>query len=211
MEVKNTDTTQDNVSDETPAQPPVIRLPLDDEQLANLRAGSWVSLEGAIYVIGTRAATKLLALLDEEQPLPFDLQDQLIFHATSTPAPWGKVSGSIGPNLAQSFATLDNLLLQHGARGILARGPIEGEPLTLLKQQRGIYLVTPSSASALLARTIHQSDVVAFEELGVDAIRRIKVSSFPAILAIDSFGRNIFKPQITPEPETTQEAEELDG
>ncbi len=169
-----------------------LSLPLDDDQIADLRAGEWVSLSGVMYLMNGRALQRLIADIEAGEELPFDLSGEVVFFAVTTPASLGKVIGSTGPEYTPQYLEPSLLLLDLGVRGFVGYGPLPEEVFTRLKKSRGLYFVTPSGASALLARRVTQSQLIAYPDLGLDAIRKIKVANFPAIVIVDGFGRNFF-------------------
>lgn len=174
--------------------PLALSLPLDDDVIADLRAGQWVHLSGSMIVLGRQACQHLLALFEEGEDLPIDLAQATVYFATPGHAPIGTVIGSLAPSYTNDFDELAALLLDRGVRCLMGRGPLREPVLVRLKRQRGVYFVTVDAAGALLARTVHQSQAVALEDLGREAIRSIKVDQFPCIVAIDGFGRSALRP-----------------
>lgn len=176
-----------------------LELPFQDETLASLRAGDWVWLEGTLYSMGSLAGQRLLSDLAQDIPSPIPLDQQSIYLSTPSPAPFGKVIGSFDPEISPPFNRIALGLLQAGVRCIVGYGPRNNDVLDAIKRGRALYLHAPGGAGALLARCVLQSEIIAYPELGLEAIRRIKVSLFPALIAIDAFGRNLFlSPQSTP-------------
>lgn len=170
---------------------PTLHLPFDDAQVAEIRAGQWVQLKGTIYLIGRRATQRLLQDLEAGHEVPVELEGQIVLHAHTTPPPFGKVIGSVSPEYAAPYDLATHALLDHGVRGVIGRGQRDDTISAKLTQARGLYLVT--TGGALLARCVVQSEVVAYDDLGPSAIRRLKVSNLPALVAIDGFGRNVFQ------------------
>jgi len=198
------DTPQNDETTDNVPHKKQITLPLDDEQIADLRAGEWISLSGVMYLMNWQASQRLMDDINAGVELPFDISEELIFFAVTTPAPWGKVIGSTGPEYTEHYLEPALHFLDVGARGIVGRGPIPEQLFTTLKKSRGLYFVTPSTASALLARRVIQSEFIAYPDLGLDAIRKIKVANFPAIVVVDAFGRNAFHKKTPPPPSTIE-------
>lgn len=170
----------------------VLSLPFDDGQVAALRAGDWVSLEGEVIVIGWRASRRLLVELAEGEDWPLDLHQQTILHATPAPAPPDALIGVLEPDPSSFYDLLTLKMLEAGARCFVGYGPRNDDVLERMKKRRSLYLVLPSGAGALFSQCVVESEIVAWPELKEEGIHRIKVSGFPALVAVDGFGRNLF-------------------
>lgn len=170
--------------------PTRLSLPLEDESVAQVRSGEWLQLQGSLLLLSWRAAEKLANDLVAGTELPFDITNQTFYLTSPTVAPTDKVIGSIGPNDMGRYLPFLRPLLDAGARGLIARGRPEQDILERLKKKQGLYLVTVGGA--LLARKVYQMDVLAYPELGLDSLQRVKIAKFPAVVAIDAFGRNLF-------------------
>lgn len=166
-----------------------LQLPIQDEEVASLRAGDWVLVSGTLHILGSRAIHHLSEEGNQSLEYPFAHETESIFFAETIEAPLGQVIGSIAPISVERHAMFCCALLDAGVRCIVGSGPLTVEGLERLKKKRGLYLVTVSGAGALLARSVHQAEVVACEELGAEAVRRIKVSQLPCMIALDGFGR----------------------
>lgn len=166
-----------------------LSLPIDDDEIASLRVGDWVLVSGTMYLIGERAGQMLLEEWDEGAEESFSDETGSVLFAETSHAPLGKVIGSIEPGSVRQQAMLCCALLDTGIRCIIGSGALNEEALDRLKKKRGLYLATVSGAGALLARTVHQAEVVACEGLGHGAVRRIKVTKLPCVVALDGFGR----------------------
>jgi fumarate hydratase subunit beta len=175
-----------------------LSLPFDDTTLATVRSGEWVWLEGSLCTLGVIAGKRLLQDLAEGKEPPLHLTKQSFYLATPSPAPFGKVIGSLDPEIALPTHHLVQALFDAGARSIIGYGPRQPQVIDTIKRKRALYLITPGTAGALLSGAVLQSEVIAYPELGLEAIRRIKVSLFPALVAIDAFGRDLFA--IRPNP-----------
>lgn len=173
--------------------PLAVTLPFDDDSVAALRAGEWVLLSGPMMALGHEAGRHLLDLLEQGEPSPIPLEDATVYFGTPGQAPMGAVIGSMAPQYTNDFEELILHLVEQGVRCVIGRGPLSDEVVQRLKRKRGVYLVSVGGAGALLSRTVYQAQVAAMEELGRDAIRSLKVEQFPAVVAIDGFGRNLLQ------------------
>lgn len=191
------------------AVPLSVQLPLEDDSIATLRAGEWVLLSGPMISIGHEAGLHLLELLEQGEPSPVPLENTTIYFATPGHAPIGAVLGSMAPQYTNDFEALIIHLLDRGARCLIGRGPLSEEVVQRIKRKRGVYLVSVGGAGALLSRTVYQAQVTALEELGREAIRSIKVEQFPAVVAMDGFGRNILQHHSSPPNLDDEDNEEL--
>ncbi len=170
-----------------------LELPFQDNTLAGLRAGHWVWLEGVLYSMGYVAGQRLLSELKQGLPTAIPLEQQSIYFSTPSPAPFGKVIGSFDPEISAPFNRIALHLLGAGVRCVVGYGPRNNDVIEAIKRGRGLYLHAPGGAGALLSRCVLQSEIVAYPDLGLEAIRRIRVSLFPALIAIDAFGRDLFQ------------------
>jgi fumarate hydratase subunit beta len=191
----DTETEETSVSEET-NQPPTeqtLSLPPGDDEVANLRAGEWVYVSGSMLLVGRSACKELREHWDDETTQSFIEPTDSVLFAEAGQAPMGKVIGSIEPIFIEQQSMLCCALLDAGVRCIIGSGPLNPEAQERLKKKHGLYLVTLSGAGALLSRTVHQSEVVACETLGHEAIRRLNFSRLPCVVALDGFGRYLFQ------------------
>lgn len=170
-----------------------ITTPLDDAQVAKLHAGDTVLITGIIYSARDSAHKKLVDLLDEGKPLPIDLKGQLIYYVGPSPTRPGKVIGSAGPTTSGRMNAYAPRLLEQGSRGMIGKGEMNAKVGEALKQYKGVYLAAVGGAAALIAKSIKKSEVVAYPELGAEAISRMEVEDFPAIVVQDSHGGNAYQ------------------
>ncbi len=170
-----------------------IETPLDFETIKTLNAGDRVSLTGVIYTGRDAAHENLVNAYLANQELPVDLKGQIIYYVGPCPAKPGKVIGSAGPTTSIRMDSYTPLLVKElGLRGMIGKGRRGQEVIDVIKQQSAIYFVTIGGAGALLAQRIKKADVVAYPELGPEAIYRLEVEDFPAIVEIDSTGRSAY-------------------
>jgi fumarate hydratase subunit beta len=170
-----------------------ISLPLTREKTEVLRAGDTVLLSGIIYTARDAAHKRLDTLLDEKKPLPFTLEDACIYYSGPTPAAPGRVIGSAGPTTSYRMDTWAPRLLMLGLRGMIGKGERSDEVIRAIKWAGAVYLGAIGGAGALLSECIIASEVIAFEDLGTEAIRRLTVKDFPATVVIDRWGENLYR------------------
>jgi len=173
---------------------PAIRLatPLARDAVLGLRAGDAVHLTGIVYTARDAAHQRLIALIEAEKPLPIDLEGQVIYYCGPTPAPPGRPIGSAGPTTSSRMDTYAPVLHAHGVMATIGKGPRSEAVRAVLVERGAVYLVAVGGAGALLAQHVEACEVVAFPELGPEAIRKLTVRDFPAIVAYDAHGGSAF-------------------
>ena len=170
-----------------------IELPLTAEKIANLRAGDTVNLSGVIYTARDAAHKRLVAALDAGEDLPVELRDQTIYFAGPCPAPPGRPIGSAGPTTSGRMdAYSPRLIRECQLRGMIGKGERNEAVQAAMQECGAIYFAATGGAGALIARSIVDAEVVAFPDLGPEAIRKLTVKDFPAIVAIDDKGGNLY-------------------
>jgi fumarate hydratase subunit beta len=170
-----------------------INTPLTDEVVESLKIGDEVLITGEIYTARDAAHKKMVELLDKGEKLPFDVRGQLIYFAGPTPTKPGKVIGSVGPTTSTRMNAYSPRVIEVGLKGMIGKGEMGPEVAAKLKEKKAVYLAATGGAAALIAKSIIGNETIAYEELGAEAIRRLKVKDFPAIVAMDCHGGNIFK------------------
>ncbi|MDR1971753.1 MAG: Fe-S-containing hydro-lyase [Treponema sp.] len=170
-----------------------IELPLTREKTAPLKAGDRVLLSGFIYTARDQAHKRLDALLDAKKPLPFPLENACIYYAGPTPASPGRTIGSAGPTTSYRMDAWAPRLLMLGLRGMIGKGQRSDEVIRAIKWAGAVYLGAIGGAGALLSECITAAELVAFEDLGTEAIRRLRVKDFPVTVVIDSRGENLYR------------------
>jgi len=168
-----------------------VTLPLTKEQAARLVAGQAVSLSGVLYTARDAAHKKLCALIREGAELPFPLEGAVIYYTGPCPAPPGRVIGSCGPTTSYRMDAYAPLLYEKGVMGAVGKGRIGEEVIRAMAERGGVYFLAAGGAGALLAGCVVSSEVVAFPELGAEAIRRLVVKDLPVLVGIDAQGRSI--------------------
>jgi fumarate hydratase subunit beta len=174
-------------------QPLAITTPLSDEDVASLRIGDRVLLSGVIYTGRDAAHKRLFDLLQSGRPLPVDLRGQVIYYVGPTPAKPGQVIGSAGPTTAGRMDAYAPAMIEHGLRGMIGKGRRSPEVIEAMKQHKAVYFGATGGAAALLARCIKKAEVVAYEDLGPEAIHRLEIEDFPLIVINDTLGGDLYE------------------
>ena len=170
-----------------------IRTPFDTETAKTLQAGQQVLLSGVIFGARDQAHRRFAEVLARGQDLPVDLRGQVIYYVGPTPAPPGRAIGAAGPTTGGRMDAFTPELLAYGVRGIIAKGNRNPEVIASIVQHGAVYLAATGGAGALLSRCIKEAQAVAYQDLGTEALWRFVIEDFPAIVAIDSRGRNLYQ------------------
>lgn len=165
-----------------------IETPFLAEAARSLRAGERVAISGVVYTARDAAHARLLALLDSNQPLPFPLTDSIIYYVGPCPPPPGQIIGSAGPTTSSRMDRYTPRLLQLGLRGMIGKGPRSAPVVAALAQYGAVYFGAIGGAGALLASTIRSQRVIAFADLGTEAVRELALDHFPARVLADAQG-----------------------
>ena len=170
-----------------------LRTPLSDADVQSLEAGDRVRISGVIYTARDAAHGRLAPLVEKGEPLPVDLKGQIIYYTGPSPARPGGVIGSVGPTTASRMDKFTPALLALGLKGTIGKG-YRGQPVKdALKQHTGVYFGSIGGAGAVLSEFVKRADVVAYEDLGTEAIRRLEVDGFPAIVLYDCHGGDLYQ------------------
>lgn len=170
-----------------------ITTPLTKETAKTLKAGDIVSLTGVVYAARDAAHKRMSEALAEGKELPFDLSDAVIYYLGPSPAREGQVIGSAGPTTAGRMDKYTPALLAKGLRGMIGKGRRSDAVVEAMKENGAVYFAAVGGAGALLSKHITKSEVLAYEDLGTEAIRRLYVEDFPVIVVIDSEGNDLYK------------------
>ena len=170
----------------------LIHLPIDLPTAASLRAGDLLELTGEMYTARDAAHKRLIELLDQGRPLPIDLDGQVIYYCGPCPAPPGRSIGSAGPTTSGRMDKYTPRLIALGLRGMVGKGQRSAAVVEAMKAHTSVYFGATGGAGALLAEHILSSEVVAFDDLGTEALRRIRVDRFPVTVVIDSLGNDLY-------------------
>jgi fumarate hydratase subunit beta len=169
-----------------------MRLPLSGKSIADLKAGDNLLLSGILYVARDAAHKKMVETLDKGEPLPFDIKGQTIYYMGPSPAPPGKVIGSAGPTTSARMDMYTPRLLATGLKGIIGKGARSKEVRDALKKHKAVYMAAVGGAGALISKTIIKSEVIAYPELGPEAILKLEVKDFPATVINDIYGGDLY-------------------
>ncbi len=169
-----------------------ITAPLDKETVKSLKAGDNVLISGIIYTARDAAHERMVKNYEKDGKFPIDLEGQIIYYAGPCPAKPGEVIGSCGPTTSGRMDKYTPLLLENGLAGMLGKGGRNAEVTEAIKRCKCVYLGALGGAGALIAETIKESEVVAYDDLGTEAIRRLKVENLPAVVLIDSDGHCLY-------------------
>lgn len=170
-----------------------LQTPLTRERALSLRAGDNVLISGVIYTARDAAHARLVKLLDEGKPLPFDISDAIIYYVGPTPAKPGQVIGSAGPTTSYRMDAFAPRLIELGLRGMIGKGARSPEVVASICRHGAVYFAAIGGAGALIAKSIEAAEVVAYEDLGSEAVRRLRVKNFPATVVIDTHGGNLYE------------------
>lgn len=169
-----------------------ISAPLTDEAVKKLRAGDKVLISGVLYTARDAAHKRLIELLDAGKELPFDIRGQIIYYVGPTPERPGQVIGSAGPTTSGRMDAYTPRLIELGLKGMVGKGARSKEVLDSIRKHRAVYMAAVGGAAALIRRSIKKAEIVAYEDLGPEAIRRLEVVDFPAIVVNDAEGGDLF-------------------
>ncbi len=170
-----------------------ITSPIEAEIIKELRVGTRVLISGVIYTARDAAHQRLVQALDKGDGLPFDLKGQTIYYMGPSPAKPGQVIGSAGPTTSSRMDKYTPRLIAAGLRAMIGKGNRSQEVKEAIKKYKAVYFATIGGAGALLAKSIKQVEIIAYEDLGAEAIRRLNVEDFPAIVANDIYGEDLFE------------------
>ena len=170
-----------------------LRMPFDSEQLKQLRVGDSVRLSGFLYTARDAAHKRLITLIDNGDPLPITLENECIYYVGPAPASPGHVVGPAGPTTSCRMDPYTPKLLALGLKGMIGKGLRSLAVIDAMKLYRAVYFGAVGGAAALISRHILSSQVVAYPDLGAEAIHRFEVEAFPVIVLIDSQGNNLYE------------------
>ncbi len=170
-----------------------ITTPLTDEVVEDLRAGDRVLITGYLYTARDAAHKRMVESIERGEPIPVDLRGQVIYYVGPTPPKPGQVIGSAGPTTAIRMDKYVEPLLRLGLKGMIGKGYRSPQVRDLLKKYKAVYFAAVGGVAVLLKRHIKSSELIAYEDLGTEAIRRLYVEDFPVIVANDMYGGDIFE------------------
>jgi len=170
-----------------------IILPLTDETLKELHAGDNVLLNGVIYVARDAAHKRIIETLDQGKPLPFDIKGQTVYFMGPSPAKPDQPIGSAGPTTSGRMDSYSPRLMAEGLKGMIGKGMRSQAVKDAIKEYKAVYLAAIGGAGALISKSIKKSEIIAYEELGAEAIRRLEVEDFPATVINDIYGGDLYQ------------------
>ena len=171
----------------------VIHAPLQAQELETLRAGDSVLLSGTIYTGRDAAHKRLCAQMEKGEALPFDLRNQVIYYAGPCPAKPGDAIGSCGPTTSYRMDAYAPMLCDLGLIGMIGKGQRSAEVIHAIQRNGGVYFAATGGAGALIAGSVRSARVIAYDDLGAEAIRELQVENLPLIVAIDAHGGNLYE------------------
>ncbi len=169
-----------------------IRLPLSNKDIEELHSGDYVYLSGVVYTARDAAHKRMQETLDSGGELPIDLRGQIIYYMGPSPAREGRVIGSAGPTTATRMDKYTPRLLDLGLKGMIGKGKRSKEVLDAIVRNKAVYFAAVGGAGALLSKCITKCELICYEDLGAEAIRRLEIKDFPVIVASDSYGNKIY-------------------
>ncbi|MBI4266946.1 MAG: Fe-S-containing hydro-lyase [Chloroflexi bacterium] len=170
-----------------------VESPISAGIIEKLRAGTQVLISGVMYAARDTAHRRLIQAMDKGERLPFDLKGQTLYYMGPSPARPGHIIGAAGPTTSSRMDMYTPRLLAAGIRAMVGKGERSVEVRDAIKQYKAVYFATIGGAGALLAKTIKQVEVIAYEDLGPEAITRLRVEDFPAIVGNDIYGGDLFE------------------
>jgi len=179
-----------------------ISAPITEDTVQSLHAGDYVMISGTIYVARDAAHKRMDEALNAGEPLPFDIKNNIIYYMGPSPAREGRVIGSAGPTTASRMDKYTPRLLDLGLRGMIGKGKRSQAVIDGIVKNKAVYFAAVGGAGALLSKAITASEVIAYDDLGAEAVRKLTVENFPAIVVIDSEGNNLYE-TVTKETQNT--------
>lgn len=173
-----------------------LKLPLAAEDIKALKCGDSVLLSGVVHTARDAAHNRMVSEMRQGKKPPFDLQNACIFYTGPCPAKPGQIIGSCGPTTSKRMDSYSPYLYDRGVQCVLGKGPVGAEVKRSVVKNGCVYFVLTGGAGALLARCVKEAGLVAYEDLGTEAVRRLVIEDMPAIVAIDASGRDIFELRI---------------
>lgn len=173
-----------------------ITTPITEEKTKDLRSGDYVYITGTIYVARDAAHKRMIEALDRGEQLPIDIKDATIYYMGPSPAREGRPIGSAGPTTASRMDKYAPTLLDLGQKAMIGKGKRTKEVIDAIVRNHAVYLAAIGGAGALLSKCITKSEVICYDDLGAEAIRKIEIKDFPVIVVIDSQGNNLYETAI---------------
>lgn len=169
-----------------------IKTPLTDEIIKTLTTGDEILLSGIIFTARDMAHLRLTEMIKKKEKLPFDVEGSVIFYVGPSPAPPSRVIGSAGPTTSYRMDPFVKDMFAAGMKGMIGKGSRSGDVVSLIKENCGIYFGATGGAAALISKSIVESEIIAFEDLGTEAVRKLKVENMPLIVINDCNGGDLY-------------------
>ena len=170
-----------------------VTAPMSRETARTLKSGDSVLLSGVIYTARDAAHKRLCELVEQGKELPLDVKDSIIYFVGPTPAKPGQVIGSAGPTTSYRMDAYSPTMIEQGQTGMIGKGKRSPEVIAAMKKHGAVYFGAIGGCGALLSKCIKKAEVIAYDDLGAEAIRRLEVEDFPVIVIIDSEGNNLYE------------------
>ncbi len=170
-----------------------ITAPFSREEARKLKSGDSVLISGTIYTARDAAHKRLTELIKNGEPLPFPVKDSVIYYVGPTPAMPGRAIGSAGPTTSYRMDAYSPAMIEAGETGMIGKGKRSPEVVSEMKKHGAVYFAAIGGAGALLSRCITGAEIIAYEDLGAEAVRKLTVRDFPAIVVIDASGNNLYE------------------
>ena len=170
-----------------------IEAPINDEIVKNLKSGDFVYITGTIYTARDAAHKRLYETIIEGEKLPFELENNIIYYLGPSPAREGQIIGSAGPTTSSRMDKYTPLLLDKGLKGMIGKGKRSEEVIDSMNKNNAVYFAAIGGAGALLSKCIKKSEIIAYEDLGTEAVRKLEVEKFPVIVVIDNERNNMYQ------------------
>ncbi|SJZ68558.1 Fe-S-containing hydro-lyase [Selenihalanaerobacter shriftii] len=170
-----------------------IETPLTEKQVRDLKAGDKVLLSGIVYTARDAAHARLIAALEAGDELPMEIEGQVIYYVGPCPAKPGKPIGSAGPTTSYRMDSFAPTLIEEGLRGMIGKGDRNQKVIDSMKEEGAVYFGAIGGTAALIAQRIKEAEVIAYDDLGTEAVRKLRVEDLPVIVVIDSEGNSLYK------------------
>ena len=172
-----------------------VTVPLTKEDAAKLKAGDIVKITGTVYTARDAAHKRMIEDYNKTGKFPFDMENAVIYYAGPAPAKPGSVIGPAGPTTSYRMDSYAPFLMDHGQTGMIGKGARNGQVIDSMKKNKAVYFAATGGAAALISSHIKSAEIIAYEDLGAEAIRKLYVEDFPAIVVIDTEGNNLYETQ----------------
>ena len=172
-----------------------VTAPLTKEYAAKLKAGDIVKITGTIYTARDAAHKRMIEDYNKTGKFPFDMENAVIYYAGPAPAKPGSVIGPSGPTTSYRMDSYAPFLMDHGQTGMIGKGARNEQVIESMKKNKAVYFAATGGAAALISSHIKSAEIIAYEDLGAEAIRKLYVENFPAIVVIDTEGNNLYETQ----------------